>query len=294
MFDLTDLEIDKINEETARQTDEDYKNFTDALRNKKCGLCNRSLNFFKKSEVCLHWLLRPQGVTKKEIDQVLETFEYMRVEAYLRWMANFESPLKNINDLKEQGKSDKIIEITIRYKNLEWSISCSMTDYEGHKNTFEGAKPHYHLQMMIDGKIFFKFSNKHVNFFESDLIAIRVKSGEFPNAVFHSTYGTGIQEAMDRIDPYDMLNLLSRTDDEAKAPFNTQSLLIAEEGKTFSGDDILKIFEESKKRNIPFAKLVDQIPNLDKENSKIFITAGEGVVAKSTRTPRNRGRKKPK
>ena len=42
---------------------------------------------------------------------------------YLRWVANSCSkPIQNINDLVVDKSPKKVIEETIRYKNLEWSF----------------------------------------------------------------------------------------------------------------------------------------------------------------------------
>jgi hypothetical protein len=35
--------------------------------------------------------------------------------------------------MTEEGTGTKLFELTIRYKNLEWSISCSESDYLGHE-----------------------------------------------------------------------------------------------------------------------------------------------------------------
>jgi hypothetical protein len=72
----------------------------------------------------------------------------------VRWVANEEAFAKNINDLADEG-TGKLVELTVKYKNLEWSFSCGAPDLAGHVGGGEPSKaPHWHFQMYVDGKPF--------------------------------------------------------------------------------------------------------------------------------------------
>ena len=83
---------------------------------------------------------------KKHFPALFEKRGFHQISTYLRWVANCEKPFANINDLAEEEKPLNIIDLTIRYKNLEWSFICSENDKNGHQEKYEGKKPHYHFQ----------------------------------------------------------------------------------------------------------------------------------------------------
>ena len=62
--------------------------------------------------------------------EVARRFGFNHMQAFLRWVATEEAFAKNINDLADEG-TGKFIELTIKYKTLEWSFSCSESDYHG-------------------------------------------------------------------------------------------------------------------------------------------------------------------
>ena len=118
-------------------------------------------------------MLRPPGFTKDDLLAVANVYGYRSLSCYLRWVANEDAKALGINDLREEG-TGKFIEETIRYKQFEWSFSCSQNDYEGHKtNSPDLQKPHYHFQMRINRRSFIKYNDFHVPFTEHDLVDMR-------------------------------------------------------------------------------------------------------------------------
>lgn len=92
---------------------------------------------------------------------MVETFSLIKLEHYLRWVANEEAFAKNINDLADEG-SGKLVELTVKYKNLQWSFSCGAGDLDGHDGGGEHSKrPHWHFQMYIDDKPFIRYNDTH-------------------------------------------------------------------------------------------------------------------------------------
>ncbi|HSZ87696.1 MAG TPA: hypothetical protein VK787_16800 [Puia sp.] len=142
-----------------------YEEFKAAYKIGNCSLCTQPLKEFESNKPCFHWFLRPQGIKKKHFQKYLSTpIGFFRFDSYMRWIANLETPFKKINDLKSQMNPAKVIEYTIKYKNIEWSINIGRTDRIGYANTKNANFPHFHLQMKIDNNIFIKFNDFHIHF----------------------------------------------------------------------------------------------------------------------------------
>jgi hypothetical protein len=71
---------------------------------------------------CRHWLLKPDGVRKEHIERLATDMSWSLLENYVRWVANEEAFAQNINDLADEG-TGKLLELTVKYKNLEWSFT---------------------------------------------------------------------------------------------------------------------------------------------------------------------------
>ena len=115
-----------------------------------CYLCDAPVSSFDRQTPCAHWLLNPKGFTKADFPAVAKRFGFFQLENYARWIANEDSFARNINDLKDEG-TGKLIEFTVRYKELEWGLSPSESDYLGHQTAKHARHAHYHFQMRIRG-----------------------------------------------------------------------------------------------------------------------------------------------
>jgi hypothetical protein len=96
-------------------------------------------------------------------DRHLAEAEHARFQAssFLRWVANEEALARNIIDLRDEG-TGKLVELTIRYRQLEWSFSCGESDYLGHSSASEDSRrPHYHLQMRVNRGAFIRYNDFH-------------------------------------------------------------------------------------------------------------------------------------
>jgi len=281
-------QIRKINKRIRKETGREFKDFKTSLRKDECYLCGLKFSSFNIDKPCIHWLLRPEGFKKKHFPSVYKKFDYFQIQAYFRWLANSEVPFRNINDLVEEKSLSKIIENTIKYKNLEWSFSSSPGDYSGHKFRFHGRFPHYHFQMKINGKIFIRYSDFHIPFIDKDLWTFKVKQGQIKGLEYTFGYGVGMQELLDNFSPEEILNLVSTTDDYSKSPLNLTTIIKANSGKTISGDEVANLIKEGKRTGIPLAKLIRKLKNV---KAQTIITPGEGVPQISGRRG---GRKKKK
>ena len=171
---LTQKEIEEHNQKEILNYQKNLDEFKKAYSLNICSLCNNKLDSFDEDFFCLHWFLIPNGIKKKHFKKHLnKPLSYFNLETQLKWFATVENPIKSINDLSIDKKT-KLKEITIIYKNIEWSINYGITDLEGHKNSLNGNFPHYHVQIMIDNKEFIKFNDFHIPFNEYDLFLLNL------------------------------------------------------------------------------------------------------------------------
>src|SRR5262249_19684025 len=148
---------------------EDHKRFSEAFKAGQCYLCGDALTNFDRAKPCQHWLLKPEGFGKEHFERLAKLHSWAVLENYLRWVANEEAFAKNINDLADED-AGKLVELTIRYKNLEWSFSCGANDLSGHEGGDEHSKrPHYHFQMYVDGKPFIRYNDFHLPLSAADV-----------------------------------------------------------------------------------------------------------------------------
>ncbi len=273
--------IARKNQETFESADIEYKQFQAQLKRGLCYLCGERMEKFVEANPCMHWLLRPVGFDKKYFPIIYEKFNFFRMQAYLRWIANSEILAGNINDLEEEMNPKKLFECTIKYKDFEWSFSCSSGDLAGHKLSFSGRFPHYHFQMRIGGRSFIDYPNFHIPFTEGDLFQLPVFLGMVKKAKYGHTHGAGMREMMN-IDPETLLGAMEKADDEMDGVYNVQTLVEAEPGKTLSGDEIADLFKKSKEMNVPIAKLIKELKN---------VGTVKTIISPGPRVPEQDGRK---
>ncbi|MBU1119303.1 hypothetical protein KKH43_05470 [Patescibacteria group bacterium] len=277
-------EIQAINKLQIDKAKRDFKIFKEQLLQDKCSLCNKDINTYILNNPCMHWLIRPNNLKKKEYGRLFSSnVGYFRFNSYLRWIANTEIPIGNINDLREETSGKKKFEFTIKYKNYEWSLSCSESDFKGHSKVYSSF-PHYHLQMRMNGGNFIKFSDFHIPFAEEDIFNFRAME-EAPDKFKHTEiYGASMQQTFDELNPKLILDHTKATKDHKNATFRLQTVAMAKPGKSISGNDLARIAEESKKTGIPMAKLLTKLDL----NGTTIISPGDGVPELKKRTPRKR------
>ncbi len=289
---LSNKELNELSKREVKRTKEEFEDFKTKFAIGVCYLCDDSFSVFKKEKPCIHWLLRPQGFDKEHFPLVYQNFDYHKIQPYLRWIANTEAVYKNINDLVEEKRSNKVIENTITFKNIEWSFSASKNDFAGIADSKVGDMPHYHFQMRIDNKPFINYSEFHIPFTNYDLWTFRVQNGEFEDLKHTYNYGMGMQSAIDELSPEQLLEGLSRTTDETKAAFHLSTMIEADKGYKIPGDKVNEIIKEHKKTGVPIAKLIRRIPHI---KATTIITPGPGVpkiaARKGGRGKNNRNQK---
>jgi hypothetical protein len=256
---LSPEEIQRKNEEQIRENEEIFEDFRNAYLKECCSLCGNKLDYFNKIEKCFHWFLLPTGIRKKDFDNYLiEPVGYFKLESYFRWISTLENPMVNINDLSDEISESKIKEITIKYKNIEWSLNFGLTDLNGHLDSKNANFPHFHLQMLVDDKPYIMFNNYHIPFSDEDLFNLKIMTEDKDLVDFRNDFGEGMSfiESPENLAELDKILKLSQ--DENTAPFHTTSMIQMPEGKTMSGEMLQKILAESNETNTLIRHLIPQ------------------------------------
>jgi len=278
--------------ELQKQADKQYNNdhqiFLEAYKKEKCSICNKDFKTYSKSNPCLHWLLRKGKFKKKDYPLLTGKFDYHQINMYLRWVANAEYFQKNINDMKEEQSEKKLFQSTIKWKNIEWSFSCSITDFEGHDGIHN--YPHYHFQMTIDKRVFINYNGFHNKFSQKDLSYLYAiyNDGYTPSYGLH---GSGMQDAMQQ-NPKDLIDsfYIPEEGEINDGAFHTQSIITSPNG--IDMDLFQDSIDESRKTKKSFTKILTD--KLEKDTKIVsIISPSERVpeIAKRTEHKRNKQKK---
>ncbi|PCJ21870.1 MAG: hypothetical protein COA96_15055 [SAR86 cluster bacterium] len=281
---LSPEEVEEINSKNEIQHKEQVEAFLEFYGSDACYLCGKPFKAISKNEPCLHWLLRRCKFRKKDFPKIYENFSYGNIEAFLRWCANQERHMGNINDLIEEKSDRKVISTTIKWKNIEWTFDCSNNDYSGHKGT-RHEYPHYHFQMRIDGRPFISFGDFHIPFTEDDLFNLDLKQEQ--SDWFKHNYGatgSGMQDAMD-IQPEDLLEQMIMADEE-DGTYNLQTIVEAKNG-VIPGDILQECINEQKRSGKTMAAIMkEKLSGV--ADVKTIISPADSVPEIAKRTERKR------
>jgi hypothetical protein len=262
-----------------------HREFQAHFRAGTCFLCNEALATFKSDHPCLHWLLRPPGFTKRHFMDIARRYSCFDMQTFLRWVASEEAFAKNINDLPEEG-TGKLIELTIRYKIFEWSFSCAESDYLGHATeSEESRRPHYHFQMRANKQAFIRFNDFHVPLLERDIWFIEAQRFTPGMLRLRISGGPGMGELLDdNIIEHLVMNGTSEGTEE-DAPIELNTMIVADEGATISGDDLANLIEEARSKRVPVSSLVHKLPNARVGAVAICVGIDFGAVSSVTKLP---------
>lgn len=273
------------NEASFRAAEAQYQDFLEHFGKGHCYLCKKPLTSFSKKSPCPHWLLKPKGFKKNDLLLIAQHYGYYQLQSFLRWVANQEGFARNINDLPDEGTGTKLFEVTIKYKNLEWAFSCAESDYQGHATSQHAKHQHYHFQMRLDRRPFINYSDFHVPFSEMDVINIEAMRARPGKITQRFSFGEGMRDVLNDSTVEHIVNATVPGDATDEAPFKIDTIAMAEEGKTISGDDLYEIIQEAKAKNVTVASLMHKLPSAF---TRVTVTPGPGVVEQAPRS----GRKK--
>jgi hypothetical protein len=278
-------ELDRINQLQHEQALDEHRRFKEHYEREECYLCGKPFKTLSKNTSCIHWLLRRCKFKAKDFSKVYQAFDYHQISSFLRWVANQERFQGNINDLVDEKGERKIIQTTIKWKNIEWTFDCSKTDYEGHGGSNSNF-PHYHFQMRIDGKQFINFNSHHIPFSEKDLFNLDLVHQE-PDLIKHSfgPGGSGMQDAVE-VEPELILQNTVVSENEDKATYHMQTMVMAEH-EPIKGEELQALIEESRATGKPMASLLSKHLG-DSVKVKTLITPVDTIPDIAKRTERKR------
>lgn len=281
---LTDEERVALNEGQIAKSDRQHAEFAAAFADGSCSICGERLDAFDEKEPCLHWFLRPTGVKKKHFPAVAQKFGMMSIQSWMRWVANEGGWAKNIADTTDV---DHVVQITARYGDYAWSISCSKTDFAGHTGQ-NSSFPHYHVQMSIKDRPFISYSDFHFPIHHDELAILKAMAASGVKSKF--VHGESFDDLMASVEPEWVVNLpVDRNGDRTGAAFKMDTIMIADEGTYMSGDDIYNLFERAKREGVTMASLAHTIPNVSVQT---IVSEGPGVVDPAPREGGRGGKKK--
>lgn len=283
---LSPEQIAEGNRRELERAEADHHAFATAFQAGHCYICGRPLSHYDKRQPCLHWLLRPAGFIKSDFPLVTKLYGFFQIQAYLRWVANEEARAQNINDLAAEG-TGKLIEMTIRYKDYEWSFSCGQSDMDGHPTASPASQmPHYHFQMRVNKASFIKYNDFHVPFSDMDLINLTALR-EAPDLIKQRTFGgEGMTDLLSEGTLEAVVRHGKAAPNEETAPIKLDTIIEAEEGTSISGDDLYALIKEAKENGVTLASMVHKLKNV---RATTIVTPGQGVVEQA---PRKGGRGK--
>ena len=267
-----------FNEAATSESLEEQREFQASFRSGDCYLCGGRLDTFDAKRPCLHWLLRPKGVKKSHISDALSEAGAMQAQTYLRWVATEEAPIININDLPDGSDQPKPIEVSIRYKDLEWSFSCGHSDLKGH-GTGYSAFPHFHFQMRICGRPFINYNDFHIPLKHNEIVFLYARQ-EDPRLTAKFPGGWGMADVLNESNLEKIVDLPVSRGDRDRAPFHMGTMIMAKEGTTISGDALANMFRRSQSEGRSLASLARELPNV---RVMTEVSAGPGVVEAAVR-----------
>jgi len=287
--------IQKNNELQILESKKQHDQFTNYFKKHNCYLCKHSLNSYNENVPCLHWLLLPDNMKKRNLLNFLNSgIDFFSVQTYLKWIANTEFFMRNINDLKEKAPNNVFLLETIKYKNIEWTLSIGKTDLEGHQNSEYGKSPHYHIQILKNNKSIIKFNDCHIPLSDDDLFTIacmQEASDITLNKTPFTDSITDIKAMCDQGYSNDMDAILRTVDDKTEAIINRQTLIEASPNNPISGELIYEAIQENKKTKEPIGRILTR--KLQSNNVKIATTLSpsENIPELKKRTQRKNNKK---
>ena len=274
-------EMERKNQEHLNEVEQTYKQFKEAFQNGDCDTCKKPLATFSRKTSCFHWLLRPNGVKKADLESLLTQKGYFRIAAYVRWVANQEAFLRQINDLTESEQTRSVFHWSASYKHIKWTFICSQNDYKGHLNTLADF-PHFHFEMRLAGQPFVRFNDFHVRFSDEDLFNIKCnESDSFPIKQSFGSYGAGMKDAFS-LPAKTILEQSTSTDNEGKAVYHIQTIVQSDSG--ISGEKIAEIMRLSKETKKPMTQLFYEAGL----KPQVLIQPPDSIPDKENRNPRRK------
>lgn len=292
LSELPPEERERINALNRATAEAEHKEFRERFQAGQCSFCSEALSFFDPDKPCRHWLLKPEGFGKRHFELLAQKYSLGVLENYVRWVANEEAFAKNINDLADEG-SGKLVELTVKYKNLQWSFSCGATDLTGHEGGGgdHSRRPHWHFQMYVDGNPFIRYNDFHLPLSEADVGLLEFMRSNPGKVKKRLAGGVGMDELLDeRLIEHIIAEARSGETDEDSdnAPIKLDTIVMAEPGKAIKGEDIHKLIQAARTEGVTIAS---KLKELKGASIQTYVSPGPGVVHQALRSGRKRKRR---
>jgi hypothetical protein len=200
--------------------------------------------------------------------------------------------MQNINDIIEEHPGNKFIDFTAKYKHITWSFSCGRSDYEGHKTKTYGNFPHYHMQMKMNGNQFISYNDFHIPFHDDDLYDIELFTNHKDLVRYSYGPGLGMEELMGSENGLEyIVNNTTPTKNIDNAAFHLNTIVMAKEGETISGDVIAEAIKEAKVKGKTITSVLREKLQGTNANITTVISPGDGVPEAQQRTGRKKLKK---
>lgn len=288
MANLSPEQREKFNDTNGRKAQAEHAAFKKAFGVGNCHSCGDPLTAFDAANPCRHWLLKPEGFRKDHLELLARRHGWQELELYLRWVANEEAFAQNINDLAEEG-TGKLVEITLKYKDLEWSFSCGANDLNGHESESAASRvPHYHFQMRVGQQAFIRYNDFHLPLSVADAGFLNYVR-DHPEPVRRRLFGgAGMTELLDESTLEQLVTFGRSGESEAdaeRAAIGLDTFIVAEPGKMIKGEDIMQIIQAAKAEGVTFTSKAQELEGV---RIQTIVSPGPGVVRQALRTGRSR------
>jgi len=269
-------EIEQIKRESATEAERLYSEFKKKFEQGLCDSCGKPLSSFYSEAPCFHWLLRPKGSKKENIEDVFKAKGYFRTASYIRWVCNQDVHLSGINDLSEEGDMKAIFHWSAQYRYIKWTFLCTLNDYQGHDDRHISF-PHYHVEMCLHNKIFIKFNDFHLKFTDEDLFNLKCNFDKTcPVKQTFGPHGSGMEDAFS-ISPEDIIKRTQTTNDQSKAVYHIHTILMDKDG--IPGEIINEALKKARESGKPVANFLKEMGYAP----QIIIEPPENVPQKQIR-----------
>ena len=137
--------------------------------------------------------------------------------------------------------------------------------------------------MLVDGLPFIKFNDFHIPFSKEDLFNIELLKQD--NVLLRNSQAPGMTDILEDSEMLKMIDeYCTISENEEDASLNFGTMIQMPEGKTMSGEEIAKIFKESKRTRRPIRHLMkEHFPDASIISE---VTAADGVPEKKKRKKR--------
>lgn len=282
------LSEDVVNHRARENARRDATEFSTAFHAGKCSVCKGDLTSYARHQPCIHWLLKPEGFEKSDFLKITSRFSMRQIEHYIRRVANQDGFAKNINDLRDEG-CGRLVELTVKYKDLEWAISCAQSDYDGHQSENEDSKKsHYHFQMRVDQKRYIDYADFHIPLHRSDVLMMEAERSAPGYITQPHVGGEGMRDVFTEKNIEQLAIFGKAAEKTSDGLVKFDHIVTAEKGRPMRAEDVLAAAREAHAQGIPATESLRKLPNV---RVVTIAKPGPGVVHQAVRGRRGRGRK---